>query len=380
MKAILIYPLYRRPEPTNKLEAKGYFPEGSVIDIYEITHGAEIEGISIWVHSTDGFYYWGGGLKILQGTGLISWNMLSIEVQQAVLSSVVNDEAYWIEKKVIGSLGYGMGYKNDNEASGLALSIFVDAKISSANLPKTIIYNGIEGIPIDVKPVQRIEHHAFNPDSGSPMQMGGSISPENGEDYGTRSLILRDRDNEIYLMTCFHVLLNNFKDQKMFPFPNSPKLKADYPGREKNSLGKKIRKENIVKGLYSVKYDFALVILTDKTDLMNAFDNHFFNGFHTSSSLPSLLNKKITMAGATSNIQEGKVLDAKAKIFVGPEQIPFDNVVVTEKISMPGDSGAPVLDEDKRIVGIIIAGNKEDRSFVLPIYNIVFQQGYSIVF
>jgi hypothetical protein len=386
LKAILKYPLYRRPHPTNEITAIGFLDEGTVLVTEKVVAGKEIDGISIWFHAEDGFFYWGGGMKVMPGEPFVSWNTLPPETQLAVLSSVVNDEAYWIEKKVIGSLGYGMGYKNDDMAAGLALTIFVDAKTPSGNLEKTTSYNGIQDIPIDVKAVEKIEHQEYDPrgikdlqpDKGSPMQMGGSISLDNSEDYGTRSLVLIDKNNKPFLMTCFHVLLNGFKQKGIFPFPGSNTIIANYPNDKRNSTGKKIRKETVVAGRYAGKYDFALISLSNHTDLMNAFDNRRFNGFHTSDTLPALLHKEVVMAGTTSIMQKGKVLDTKATIFVGAAQIRFENVVVTEKISMPGDSGAPVLDLENMIVGIIIAGNQEDRSYVLPIHNIIFQQGYSL--
>ena len=386
MRATLKYSLYRRPQSTNEVAANGFLLKGTLIDIDYVSAGAEIDGISIWFHSTDGFFYWGGGVKAMEGTGFFSWNVLSFETQQAVLASIVNDDAYWLEKNVIGLLGQGVGYKNDETKLGLALSIFVDTKIPSGNLPKTITYTGIEGIPIDVKPVQKIEHHVYTPggiknlqpDAGSPMQMGGSVAVNNSKDYGTRSLVLTDNNNNTFLMTCFHVLLDNFKSKGIYPFQGSSPVVANYPSEVKNTTGKKIRKLSVIAGRYTNNYDFALIRMEDNTDLRNAFDSRVFNGFYTSTSIGSLLNKEVSMAGATSIMQKGKVLETKATIFVGSAQIRFDNVIVTEKISMPGDSGAPVIDESNKIVGIIIAGNEIDRSFVLPIHNIIFQQGYTI--
>lgn len=63
MKAILKYSLYRRSQPTNEVEANGYLPKGSVIDVEEVVQGKSIDKISSWYKASDGFYYWGGGIK-----------------------------------------------------------------------------------------------------------------------------------------------------------------------------------------------------------------------------------------------------------------------------------------------------------------------------
>ncbi|MBI1780586.1 MAG: trypsin-like peptidase domain-containing protein [Sphingobacteriales bacterium] len=388
MKAILKYPLYRRPQPTNEVDANGYLPKGSVIEVERIYSGKYLDGISIWFYSNDGFYYWGGGLKVPEGEAMLDWESLNEETKSAILSSIINDEAYRIEKKVIGLLGYGMGYKNDNKNEGLALTIFVDAKIPKENFDKTISYTGIKNIPVDIKPVRKIEHQQYvtngikdlQPDKGSPMQMGGSISVTDSNDYGTRSFIVRDKNKKAYLMTCFHVLLDRFRSKGQYPFPgNIATIEANYPCKLMNNAGVTLRKEVVVIGKYNNNYDFALITLTDDTDLINAFDNRSFNGFYISDNIQTLLGKELVMGGATSKLQMGKVLETKSTIFVGRENKQFDNVIVTEKISMPGDSGAPVIDDQGMVVGIIIAGSVEEkRSYILPIHNIVFQQGYTI--
>jgi|GEM_PF-3794697 len=62
MKAILNYPLYRRPQPTNAIPAHGFLPKDSVIDVEEVVQGKAIDKITDWYRANDGFYYWGGGV------------------------------------------------------------------------------------------------------------------------------------------------------------------------------------------------------------------------------------------------------------------------------------------------------------------------------
>lgn len=64
MKAVLKYPLYRRPQATNLVEAVGYLPEGSVIDVEQIIYGDAIDGVNTWYKAVDGFHYWEGGIDI----------------------------------------------------------------------------------------------------------------------------------------------------------------------------------------------------------------------------------------------------------------------------------------------------------------------------
>ncbi|MCU0375204.1 MAG: S8 family serine peptidase, partial [Chitinophagaceae bacterium] len=63
MKAILKYPLYRRITPSNRQEALGYLPAGSVVEIAERMVGDKIDGIDSWIKGVDGFHYWEGGVE-----------------------------------------------------------------------------------------------------------------------------------------------------------------------------------------------------------------------------------------------------------------------------------------------------------------------------
>ena len=54
------------------------------------------------------------------------------------------------------------------------------------------------------------------------------------------------------------------------------------------------------------------------------------------------------------------------------------DVIVAEIISMPGDSGAPVVTADNRLLGYIIGGNKLDTSFILPFCQLTINKGITI--
>lgn len=62
MQATLTRNLFRRPQPTNEVEAKGFLDKNSVIEVVKIVEGQKIDGISTWYNASDGFFYWGGGV------------------------------------------------------------------------------------------------------------------------------------------------------------------------------------------------------------------------------------------------------------------------------------------------------------------------------
>ncbi len=378
MKAILKYPLYRRQSPTNEVEAVGYLEVNSVIEVKQIVAGKPLDGISIWFYADDGFYYWGGGVNFNEAEEFINWDELNEEIKLSILISITNDTAYWIEKNVIGALGFAVGYKNDSNSSGLALSIFVDMKIITENVPKTIVYIGVGGIPTDIKEAGEIKHNLANeiltPDEDLPMRMGGSISVKNPKEFGTRGLLLT-KDKKQFLLTCFHVLLSEFPKNTLYE--GVPVRLAEYPSPLKNS-SVEIKTGLITYGCYDSNNDFALVKLENVNDFINGFGRSRFKGFHDANTISSLLDKQVTTAGAVSNFQQGKVLDTNATVTITQTGMRFENVVITKKLSVPGDSGAPVIDENNKIVGIVIASDDSLRSYILPIHNLIILNGYRL--
>ncbi len=379
MKGLLKYPLYKRTTPSNVKEAAGYLEEDSVVELAEMVSGDELDGISLWYRSSDGFFYWGGGLDILPGDPPLVWNGLSEQQQLSVLNSMVNDEGYRIELTAKKAVGHAIGYKNDDSALGLALIIYVENKDATGPLTKTVSYKNIHDIPLDVKETKKIIHNhpqSFKPDKALPMQMGGSISRLEGPGFGTRGLVLK-KEGRAYLLTCFHVLLDHIHPETKYPYARSLPCTAEYPSPLQNPYNVKSRKVTVSQGWYNNRRDFALVELGNANDVVNAFNNRLFRGFHTSGTLKGLLNQQVYTAGAVSILKSGKVLETKGSITINQTGMRFDNVIVTEKMSVPGDSGAPVIDSADKVVGIIIASDELYRSYVLPVHGLAVLEGYT---
>lgn len=75
----------------------------------------------------------------------------------------------------------------------------------------------------------------------------------------------------------------------------------------------------------------------------------------------------VRVVGRTSGLAEGTVTGIKVVSRINtPEPVLFEGLIETNKISGPGDSGAPVLTMDNELVGMVYAGSSEF-TLVMPI-------------
>ena len=82
---------------------------------------------------------------------------------------------------------------------------------------------------------------------------------------------------------------------------------------------------------------------------------------------------KMKSSGRTSGLAIGKVkaLNVELTILIGSGQrVKFKDLIVIDPISQPGDSGAPVLTADNKLVGMIYAGGSAG-AIAIPIQQIL---------
>jgi hypothetical protein len=89
------------------------------------------------------------------------------------------------------------------------------------------------------------------------------------------------------------------------------------------------------------------------------------------------LGATVTVDGRTSTGAAGKVTDIHATVQVltkrEPSGLRLHDAILTSRMPSAGDDGAPVLDEDKKLVGMVIAG-KAGSTVVLPLTKIFREQ------
>jgi len=381
MKAILEYSLYRRLKPTNQEMACGYLPAGSVIEVTNILEGATLDGISIWMEASDGFFYWCGGLNLNGNEVFLKWDQLDDVQKSAVAASIVNDKSGWLKTQITDYKGCAVGYKNDDTNGTIGLTIFVGKKEAAGTIGKTIYWKGME-VPVDFKETGLIREFGFikdnNADLLTPILVGGKIS-NGGQFWGTRSMCI-SKDGKNYLVTCFHVLLEDLKKKEgvdvEFTDSRPSKVNAVFPFQNTGQT------YPIRQGIYNSERDFCIVELPESFKMRNRIALDILEGdiknYVGYFELQMLQKKRLFMSGAKSGIQDSVVKETNGIVKFSTSPIEFHNLIITSNMSSPGDSGAPVVDEQNNLVGIVIGGDEKSRTYILPVYGFLANNGYSL--
>ncbi|WP_139285852.1 hypothetical protein [Tardiphaga sp. OK245] len=169
---------------------------------------------------------------------------------------------------------------------------------------------------------------------------GASIGPVDTAAAGTLCCFVKDRDGKHYLLTAGYVVGN------VGTMIVSPATIDEAPSRDVGKVAA------IVEGI--------ALIETSRTDLANT-------GITGVADMPKP-GDTLKLIGRTSKSVSGTMIGIeKSSLFsMGSASGAEQDVIAVTRISSPGDGGAPVLDTQERLVGILMARSNE-KSLVLPL-------------
>jgi len=208
--------------------------------------------------------------------------------------------------------------------------------------------------------------------------LGLSCSRHNSSAAGTIGFkaVSRDPQNtRQYLLSCYHVLCSSELTAGLFDMTNNmdqedfrivtPEFQQ--PGSSSLAI--------VRRGSLDGQIDAAIAELDNPQILNNVvFSTSFMprtaviiGQFHVDA------RYQVLLAGRTSCRQTGFILsnftNVKVRYPNADDGIQFEGVIKTCKISVPGDSGAPVVDMNGNAVGLLFASDDEF-SYIIPILRI----------
>ncbi|RFS19481.1 hypothetical protein DVR12_22875 [Chitinophaga silvatica] len=356
---------------------------GETIEIVNIVWGDVLDGNGIWYVSDQGFYYWSGGFAevnfVLEGCDI---NNYTGEAKAGILLQLQEAVHQQLKLKVNGYLGCGFGNKNYEDNHPFSMLIYVKHKLAENNpdlkcpIVKEIRFWGFK-ILTDVMESNLCEllgpmPVGSNPklEKNYPYLVGGGILNSDETFKGTRFIkakIKRDDNiSDYFLLTCCHVVFPFLKTNFEYNRTNSKPATANFP------LSDECMSHRIEKAVFNNDLDFA-AILIDAPDIQNIIDGNVIDDYFGIEDINDLYQIEVVMVGFVSGIRRGKVKGVFKKCPLeldNGEFHEFNNVILTNNISVKGDSGAPViakLGNEYKLVGMVAAGNSDD-TCILPFY------------
>ncbi|WP_315824152.1 hypothetical protein [Paraflavitalea speifideaquila] len=284
---------------------------------------------------------------------------------------------------------HGRGQKTTgNENTGqLVLEFYVNKKKDNLTeitnpVPAFINYGGIN-IPTDVKekPVG-IKPQWRNPGGDHlPARPGESVSRIHQDNTGTMSLKVTksepDGSTTLYMLSCYHVLFGSELANGILEVKPPAVLrgagKLVTPGTLTGLAGHTLAQADF--GYINDFVDAAVARLDDENSLSDRVDElgepedlHAVNG-------EDIGTLKLSFCGAMSGKRTGIGIKACGQtrpynISAAHPGLFLKDLIELEKCSEEGDSGAPVMDDQKNIIGIIIGADLTS-TYVVPIQNII---------
>jgi hypothetical protein len=368
----------RGTKPSTQSPCAKFLSPGDTFTVKEIVSGDVIEGNGIWYQAAeDGYFYWSGGTE--NDEDVFKGKAFSHEELIAFHKSAASALAAICARDITGFNGVSIGHKGRTKR--LCLTVYIEPKkfhVMSPRVADKFIYRGLAFL-VQKKSKGGVRLHAFFPDSGPDLPMGGSVSgvanPGDLEtNIGSRSALVF-RQTTPFLLCCYHVACSMRLVQNMTTVTQTDGVLANLPSKVSNSpMATLVPQPPVMEGSITNEYEYALIRVDDVT----LFDNVIpgigpFTSAYTADELTAKTfpGTPVQTLGATSAVvRTGKITQYYASsITVNYKGVPnaysFSGVVEATNMSQEGDSGAPVVDNTGKLVGFIIAGDATT-SYILP--------------
>jgi hypothetical protein len=332
--------------PSTSASCPGYLEPGDNIDLDTIVAGDELDGNAIWYKSKKGYYYWSGGITetAFEWTGIV----LTPALKDAILYDILHNYCNEYRKQIDGYLGCGPA---TNETGSPAIRILIDRNSTGAGVPEFIIHKGTR-LNIITERISVPKLHGFGP--------GDLIS--GAYENGTIAVSV-EFDNRTFLLGSYHVMASHELENGQTVLNENNNLWVTM----KN--GNNSCKLKVFKGGFSELFDYALAILPDNINWENRYENISISGTYTELETEIAVGDFVQSLGAVTQ-SRAQVLDALYDITLAGYS--FKQVIRTQRLSVPGDSGAVVYGgDDNKVIGIVLGGDEDGYSYLVPAYQLV---------
>ncbi|UII31181.1 S1 family peptidase [Fulvivirga ulvae] len=265
------------------------------------------------------------------------------------------------------------GFKQDIDC--IAFTVESKTQFEKDNeLPPYFIYKAGDGIDYKIYTDIR-EEEAITVSQSSKPQPGDGINV--GKSEGTFGLLVKKDINgktETCILSCFHVLCGDDLCNNYLQFDPALAKSSDVIYN-----GSPIAK--VVEGMLNHAVDGALAVTT--TNLNKVIEHPYISapkhGVLPISQVHINTPTTLYLTGAKTRSRRAVVdsYDADARIRFGDQVLTMENLIITERMSDKGDSGAAVFSVEGKVVGLLIADSKT-KSYIQPILPLISQLKFEI--
>lgn len=360
-----------------------YHVPGDKLEVTGVVVGDEIEGNSIWYRDSGQNYFWSGGFdekefvidsaafKQMDFNGQISAGLSIIKLMLSVFQENIAD---------FRGASVSLKRKSNTRLNYHCIALYVKKKSDSFayQIPPYVDMLGL-----------RVETDVIVSGLPTPSFIGQLINREGLTDLGSAGFIYRTTVAD-YLLTNFHVVCPDYLTTAVpdISIPKNVQLPADTNVCMSGDIVGQLTCANL-----NNSADLAIIELSDQ----GGFDNTLPNAVVLPIGSPSnsndivseiiidknnYIDKFVYMYGARSQTtSSGRITGwgpVPIRYFNDGSTLNMQGIIITERISIKGDSGSIVYDGANKIVGILIGDNNETNgadgtaSYIIP-YSVVFQ-------
>ncbi|AYF53605.1 trypsin-like serine protease [Clostridium botulinum] len=260
---------------------------------------------------------------------------------------------YFLSKENVIGVGLGYKIKNGFYTCMKCIVVFVTKKlpldrISACNL----VPNIYKGVPTDVIESD-IPKTASLTTRKRPVTGGYCIGVK-GLKTATMGCLVGNSHSD-YILTSNHAIINNKREKlKAVVFQPSP----EYGGKESEDIIGKVVTFTRVLPQSQINDSDAALVLTDR--IKSSIDITFIGPIRGTSD--GRVGQKVQKVGCISGLTTGNITTINTTIMINylGEEVLFKNQIVTTKMSVDGDSGSVLLNNNKEAIGLLMANSKSN--------------------
>ncbi|KRB56364.1 hypothetical protein [Flavobacterium sp. Root186] len=301
-----------------------------------------------------------------------------IAVSEADIIQKAFEEHKATLKNLKNVISVGISHDQNNSKFISVVISDTDIHLIPTSIPYFLPNNLVKTIPVKVFPSSKITTQSNQITFGD--NLVNNSRPNFFGSYGLAVKFKGKNDASNLILSCYHVVIGKNHDFKTFRFQNEEDI-ISTSKKEKTEIGtiRNAVRNNLIDAAI-VEVEKSLSISNNLPNGKNINKTRSISYSEQFNNIPvriyGFLNQSNTAMGSIHSINNHATIEYTLPNNGGKEDWDLYGLIAInndgKSISQPGDSGAPLLDNDNNIIGIIVAGS-DTFTYAIPIQSIFDQ-------